>query len=433
MRRTRVYRWSVSLVGTLVLVAVGLLYGVPQLLVLAVVPLGYVAYGSLSAFPVPTVRVERSLSPTDPAPGEPVTVTLTVENTGDRALADVRVVDGVPESLAVADGSPRGCLSLPAGASGDLQYDLVARRGDHAFDPARVRCRSLSGARVVTAEADTTGADSLTCAAGLASAPPRRAVRSRVGTVATDSGGPGLAFHSVREYRPGDPVARIDWRRFARTDELSTVTFRQEQAARVVLLVDVRGPARVAPEPGFPTAAELSVYAAERACAALRTDAAGATVTAAALDDDGPSGPLVEGRDPDPAAMASLFDDLAERAGATGSDAATDPDPLGPDEPELARRLLARLPPDAQVLVCSPLLEDLPVDLVATLRSGDVPVTVLSPSVTGTDTPGARVAALHREDRLETLRARGVSVVDWTPADPLSVALDRSLSAVVGP
>jgi uncharacterized protein (DUF58 family) len=50
-------------------------------------------------------------------------------------------------------------------------------------------------------------------------------------------------------------------------------------------------------------------------------------------------------------------------------------------------------------------------------------VTVVTPDVTGDDTPGGQLAGLERDVRIRTLRRAGVRVLDWDTDRPLPVAV----------
>ncbi|WP_226022672.1 DUF58 domain-containing protein [Halomicrobium salinisoli] len=462
MTTHRVRRWGMALVGTLTLVSVALLAAEPFLLAATAVPLAYVLHGALARVPPEVdLRARRRVETAEPTPGEPVRVTLTVENAGDRALTDVRVVDGVPEELVVVDGSPRGCRSLRPGESAEVTYELVAKRGSYAFGDPVVRVRPLAATAVATAEVAAEGATSLTSATAVDDAPPSDATLPRAGTQPSDGGGSGVEFHATREYQHGDPVNRIDWRRYAKAGELTTVEYRREQSVRTVVVVDARPVACVTPEPGYPTGAELAAYAAERMLAALGRGSAVASVAAVGLADEDVPG----GRDPDGLAWvdaagaadpraARLFDGVGNAAtraarspgherGArkTGTDAGatTDADDATPadraaaatdggaaDLDDAVEALLARLPPTAQVVVCSPLLDDWPVDLVGSLAARGYPATVVSPDVTRGETVGQRVAAAERAFRLEAVELAGASAVDWDLDRSIDVALRAS-------
>jgi uncharacterized protein (DUF58 family) len=69
----------------------------------------------------------------------------------------------------------------------------------------------------------------------LDSAPPP----GRSGERLARSGGAGTEFHDSRPYQLGDDVRSIDWRAFARSDQLMVRVWREELLARVEVLLDV--------------------------------------------------------------------------------------------------------------------------------------------------------------------------------------------------
>lgn len=435
MTRRRVGRWGVGLLGTLALTGLGVLFADPVVLTGAAVPLVYVLYGALSGVRAADLSARRSFDSRRPAPGDAVGVTLTVENTGDAVLPDVRVVDGVPDELAVTGGSPRACAALAPGETATLTYDLVAKRGEYDFSDPVVRLRSLAASERVTVDLASGGATTLSCVEPAADSPPREATSARVGSVPSDSGGSGLAFHATREYQHGDPMNRVDWRHYARTGEFVTVEYREERLARTVLVVDARPVVRVTPRPGYPTGGELCVYAAERLREGLARAGVETTVTAVGVADHdvgglvGPDGlPWVDA-DGRPARAATLFAGLrrvaragAGRVGATPPAAST---AAGVDG--TTGRLLARLSPGTRVVVCTPLLDNWPVGFVRSLARRGVPRTAVSPDVAGGDTPGQRLTALDRDCRLRAIERAGATAVDWSLERPVDRALRRSL------
>ena len=455
----RVRRWSGGLAAALFLVSVSLLAAEPLLLAATAIPLIYVAYGSLSRVPAGTdLQATRAVSDAQPTPGEPVEIELTVTNTGSSSLTDVRVIDGVPEELAVVDGSPRLCTSLRPDESVTLSYAVMAKRGTYTFDAAAVRVRTLSASDEVTVDLPVAGDGSLTCSNTVSEVPMADATLPRAGTLPTDTGGSGLEFHSTRSYQSGDPVNRIDWRRYAKTDELTTIDYREEQAVRTVLVVDARPPARVTPEPGFPTGAELSAYAAERLFDALSRTSVVASVCAVGLaQEDVPGGLGPDGlawvdasgghaaaharqifdsvgraaarqSDDDTADAADVSEDGQPRQ-SQGDDAAqvTTADGGTIEDPDLLA-VLARLPPTAQVVVFSPAADDWSVSLVSSLAVRDYPTTLVSPSLARGDSLGAAVAGTERTARLQRAELSGATVIDWDLDSPIDVALRASLA-----
>lgn len=281
-----VRRWRVGLVATLVLTGVGLVFGEATLLAAAVVPLTYVSYGVLSGLSgEPQLRATRRFDPPTATPGERVTVTLHVENTGEMVLPDVRIIDRVPQ-LAIVEGSPRSATTLGPGETVTVSYTVVPYRGDHEFDAPLVRVRSLSASAMHTEALSVDSGGTLRCRRP-SQDPYAEAVLGRIGRLAADTTGQGTEFYATREYRRGDPMRKIDWRHVAKTGEFVTVQYRDQQTRRSAVVVDVRQPNRRRPVPYHPTAAALSLDAGQRLLAAFeRADGlAGAGVVGLEPDD----------------------------------------------------------------------------------------------------------------------------------------------------
>ncbi|MCG1002152.1 MULTISPECIES: DUF58 domain-containing protein [Halobacterium] len=404
-------RWRGVTALSLLAAAAGTASSSPAALLLAVLGVAYAAYGALFASPSPTLTVERTVHADDPEPGDEVDVTLTVTNDG-AFLPDLRLADDVPAGVEVVDGSPRLATALRSGKSATLRYTVEMYRGEHDFDAVSIRARDLSGARETEATVPTSSrVASVPDLPELASFPLRSQTVQRVGRVPTSQGGSGVEFHATREYRRGDPLSRVDWNRLARTGELSTVQYREERAATVVVVVDARDVAHVADDTGE-DAVEYGVEAAGGVASALLD--AGDRVGVAAF------GPHWEwlapgsGRDH----RARLRDALARRRGFAA---------LAPERRFLGalvfRRLQKHLPADAQVVFCSPLADDNAVEYVRRLEAGGNPATVVSPDVTGAATLGQQVARVERATRIRSLRRAGVRVVDWPAEQSLALAV----------
>jgi len=444
VERVRSARYHGGLVAVLVVGAAGVLTGNDGFLLLALVPLAYVAYGTAGTARA-DVAIDRSFEPERPEPGERVRVRLAVENVGDRTLPDVRVVDGVPEGLAV-DGTPATATALRPGETTVIEYAVRPGYDSYRFDPVAVRSRNPAGTDVATVEL-APATDALDPAAAVEEVPLRDRATPHAGRRPADAAGSGVEFYATREYRHGDPRNRIDWRRLARTGELTTVEFREERATTTVFVVDAREAARGG---AGVDALTLSAYAAVRGLRTLRREGA----SAGALALDGGIDPLVDpGRGP---LEVDLFDRL-DVGGDRGPDAGTatdggrpgpaaagaggetghDPSPGSDDGPlagrdrameagaERGRRLAAHLPPRAQVVFCTPLLDDEPVAVVRALATLGVPVTLLSPDVIDRDSHGGRAAGAARRARVGEIRAAGALLIDWDPDTRLSVALGR--------
>lgn len=404
-------------VGALTLLAVGLgaIVEQPPLLLAGVAAVGYAAWARTGEAPTPELAVERELSTTAPEPGDDVEVTVTVENVGDAALPDLRLVDGVPPALAVTGHAARLGTALRPGKRATFSYTVTAVRGEHEWEPMRVFARNASGSR--EREIEVAAATTLRCLPELratADLPLRGLTSPYAGRVATDVAGEGVEFHSTRDYRRGDPLTRVDWNRFARTGALSTLSFREERAATVVLLVDARTEAYRSVGEGEPNAVERSVDAASQSFSALL--ASGDRVGLAALAPAELWLPPGAGEDHRAAARELLATHPA--LSATPDDARFFPSIR-------LRRLRRRLPTDAQLIVFSPLADDYVVTLVRRLHATGHLVTTVSPDPTATGTVGQRLARVERGNRLSRLRSSGIRVLDWGD-EPLAVALETA-------
>ncbi|WP_435346502.1 DUF58 domain-containing protein [Haloarchaeobius sp. HRN-SO-5] len=436
MTRRDTGRWNVGLTVALVTGAVGLFAQNAAVFTAAAVGLTYAAYGYVTRPPPVDVEVDREVSETSPMPGSDVDVTVTVRNASDRPLADVRVVDGVPETLGVVDGSPRHMTGLQPDETESFEYTVRARRGVHEFGDATVVTRNVSGS-VECRETVSVGSR-VSCHALVDSLPLSDQTIPYPGRVDTDATGEGIEFHSIRKYHHSDPMNRIDWKRFARTGELRTVEFRKDQAATVVVVVDTRYESRVSRRPQEPDAVELATYAAGRICGHLLDD--GNRVGLARYGSsfaylrpgtgDEQAARIRENLSVHAATSIPVGDDGPDAGGhtpAAGDDgSAGDGRPTATDGGWRIDWLRRRIPNGAQVVFVSPLLDDGPLHALRRLRAAGHSLRVVSPNVTSTESPGSTIERVQRDSRLSLLRGRTTKVIEWSPDEPLFAAIERA-------
>ena len=415
VRRTR--RWRGIVAVALFLGAVGLVGKRPLVLLTAVVAVAFSAYPRLTSTPAVDLELDRRLSEESPGHDEDVSVSVSVRNAGESTLADLRLVDGVPPMLRVTAGTPRHAATLRPGQRIEFSYSVEAKHGTHRFEPATAIARDVAGATEV--ETEVSAETALHCAAAVPDLPVRRQTGHRVGRIVTDDGGSGIEFHRSREYRHGDPMNRIDWRRFARTGQLTTVEYRRERAASVLVCLDVREVAYRAADDDEPHAVAYGLAAAEQLVSALQEtpDRYGFAALGREQCWIAPS----SGREhadrirrtleTHPALSAHAPDD-GERADAVADQQFSD--------------VLRRLDSDTQVLVVSPLSDGFVPEIAFSLEAADHAVTVLSPDVTSDGTVGERFGRVDRTNRVNALRGAEIPVVDWDPDVPLGTALARA-------
>lgn len=449
-------RWDVGLAAGLSAGLLGVLLGSATVVAAGVVGLTFAAYGYATRPPDANVRVARAVSNESPAPGADVDVTLTVRNASDGPLAELRIVDEPPEELPVVEGTPAICTSLAAAETATVEYTVRARRGSHAFGDISVLARNVSGTVEHGQAVDLTS--EISCRVGLEELPLASQTTPYAGRVDADAPGEGVSFHSTRQFRPSDPMHRIDWKRYAKDRELTTVQYQETRAATVVVLVDARREMRVARRAGEHDAAEYCAFAAARV-AGVQLDASN-RVGAALYGRPTYLRPGV-GRDQGLRVRAFLEDALAddggdglfdtdqvffgnvERPTAAGDGGQAAPDggrPADDDptwlDPNASRDetgpagwslkwLTRRLPEEAQVVFCTPLLDDRAANTARKLDARGHAVRVISPDVTTDETPGALMARIERRQRLRTLRAE-LPLIEWAPEEALAAAVDRS-------
>lgn len=397
----------------------GILTFQPAVLLMSGLGIAFAAYArSASEPPLAHLEVERTLDDSMPKPGEPVEVTVSVENTSGSFMADLRLVDRVPETMRVVNGSPRLATALGAGSKATFTYTVVAERGTHEW-PLLAIGRDISGSVEREAIIDVDG--EIECVPSLKTTsemPVRSQTSLYSGQVDTSVGGSGLEFFSVREYREGDPMKRIDWKRHARTGELATIDFRKERAAQVVLLFDARDSAYVSPSPGKQHALDRNVEAASEVFGAL--EERGDLVGLAAFDTVpcwlGPSagdGHAERARQlfASHPALSSIPPQFAETEGHYV-------DPM--------THVRRQLSPEAQLMLFSPLCDDYTAEVARHLDSAGHPVTIISPNPTADRTVGQRLAHVERSMRIAALRERGIRIVDWGYDDILGLQLERA-------
>lgn len=427
--KRRTDHWTGIGVVALVAIGVGTLAESTPVVLAGAVGVGYAGFARATEAPTPAFELERTIGDDAPEPGDEVTVELTVENVGGGFLPDLRIVDGVPAGLAVEDGPARLGTALRPGERATIEYTVTARRGRHEFDPVLVLTRdvSRSSEREFLVSCET----SIVCEPVMrpvaAPVPLRAAAATFSGRLTTREGGSGTEFHSVREYRKNDPLNRIDWNRHARTGELATLQFHEERAARVLILVDARQAAYVAPEPDGAHAVDRSVDAAARVATSLLDE--GDTVGLAAL------GPLRRSWETVDSDVEACW--LAPASGhhhrirlqqllATHPQFST----LPPEESsrwitqlQVIRR---RLSAETQIVLFTPLGDPLSIEIARRLDSRGHPVTVVSPDSTAERTTSQQLARVGRRIRRFDLQRAGIPVVDWPAGESIDEAFARA-------
>jgi uncharacterized repeat protein (TIGR01451 family) len=462
-----------------VLVAMGLITLNPVPLAASGILLVFLLASLVQTPAAPGNRLSASydVRPRHPRPADTVTVSVTVTNDGDSTLTDLRLVDTVPNELQVVTGSPRGGGPLGPGESLTIEYEVVARRGEYSFGPIVARTRTLVGSMWTQQSVPIRQPGEMRCAVLADDIPLEERATHFIGSLLADSGGEGVEFYSTREYHRGDPPSKIHWRELAKRGELSTITYRERQAAEVTILTDGRPCAHVSARPGEPNGAHLSGYATYQLMASLVAFGHYVGVAVPGLEPEGaraaqpfPYRRIDPGRGDEQQRLAlELLDDIHGGIHDDGSPGVTvtalrEYDSNSFTEGRAAterldtssvltigdfvRDLTGWTTPNTQYICVTPLLDDAMHGLCRQLQSQGYPIVIISPDVTTPVTAASgpslnsisgategrndirsdfpeRMLRLQRATRIEAMRQQGFTVIDWHPSTPLSVCTER--------
>lgn len=425
------------------------------------------------------LTAQYTITPTNPRPSEHATITLTITNTSDTTFTDLRLIDTVPEELKVTDGTPRAAQALRPNESLTITYDVLAKRGTYTFGPVVTRARTLMGTMWIQEVIQPEAEKELRCAVEIDNIPLEDQATNYIGRLLGNTGGEGVEFHSTREYHRGDSPSRINWRELAKRNELSTITYREQQAAHVTVISDARIWARASAGSGTTSAAVLGAYAAYQLTASLTAQGHYVGMVAPGIQprdieqesqtpfpyrrfehgndvdqqhrafrllqhiDD-----TVTSSDYDPTDTAPLRN-LGEgtfRDGKTGN-STFDINPYKRSIDSFVHDLTGWAGDTTQFIYISPLLDDGAHGLCTQLHKMGCQVIVISPDIitasttaaehnaqsqeptrepTGTRTSiSQRMIAVQRATRIESLRHAGITIIDWEPDTPLSVACKK--------
>ena len=410
----RTHRWRITFWFVLFTTTAGLYLEAPVVFLASIIGVAYAGYPLFVSPPPVDVELSRTVTDETPDHGDPVTVTVTITNTGPQTLPDLRIIDGVPALLTVVDGTPRHTATLRPGGSTTFQYTITAKHGNHRFTPATVIAHDISGGTRIETEIaagkKTTVCEDLDCTVDLREFGLRQEARQYAGQTPSDASGAGLEFQQTRTYQRGDPINRIDWKRYAQTGGLTTVEFREEHRTAVVLYLDARPDAVRAAAATDPHAVAYCVAAAQEVLAALKNQHEQVGVAIFGTDFNWRA----------PRASQQQYAQIDRLLRAHEYDQPTPVDDTATSSGMDIHQLLAQTQGTLEVIMFSPLIDEFGETAAQQLDARGHAVTVVSPDVTTDRTVSEEFVRVERANRVRMLRNRGVPVADWSPEDPLA-------------
>jgi uncharacterized protein (DUF58 family) len=172
-----------------------------------------------------------------------VVVNVTVTNQGV-TLDRLCLSDSLQPGMRVVEGTLRQPALLEPGEATTFQYTFQAERGNFKWETLSVEVADPLGAIETALEVPAAEAVQVPPELKRIRPFPLRTHRTlpSAGSIAARRGGSGTNFWGIREYHPGDPLRRLDWRLTARHPrQFFTKEFEQEALADIGLIVDARG------------------------------------------------------------------------------------------------------------------------------------------------------------------------------------------------
>jgi len=413
----------------------GLVLRNPQLVTVAVVLLSFLTWAALRAAHADVAATGRRIDEDDESDEAPalaslsamrkisaarifedgeINVTLRLQN--ESPLSKIlEVKDTVPEVMRIKEGANYILMELGPRRETLIEYTIECPlRGFYTLGPVSIRVQDPFG--LFHKEKEIHVYDDFLVFPKTEDLKDAF-VKSKVpkiftGAVNIRQPGEGSNFYNLREYIPGDPMRKVNWKAYARSGKMMVNEFERDAVSDIILIVDSRAVSETGP------VSRNSLVYSTRAAASLaqfflsRRDSVGLVLYGSDINSvDRDTG------------KKQLYVLLTKLAGA----AAKGNTPLQ----VVTNRIMPYINKGSPIIIMSPLEGDPTlVNAVRDFRARDFDVTVLSPSslefefdAKRLDRTGYEVLKTERDIMMSELRGLGAFVMDWEPDMLLSTAL----------
>ncbi len=169
-------------------------------------------------------------------------VKIAVRNLGAETV-QLRLMDSLQPGMRLAEGQMQMLAVLRTGEEARMRYAFLSGRGNFTWETIRGVVSDPFG--LVETEVQLPAAARIQVQPELKKfrpfpLRPQRTLHT-AGSIPARLGGRDTNFWGVREYHPGDPLRRLDWRRTARhPGQFFSKEFEQEEIADIGLILDAR-------------------------------------------------------------------------------------------------------------------------------------------------------------------------------------------------
>jgi uncharacterized protein (DUF58 family) len=171
-----------------------------------------------------------------------IAVNIRLSNRG-KNLAFLTLLDPLETEIKILEGQTRQIYCLKSGEEVEMKYSFRADRGQYCWKTIQAVISDPLGLIGTTLE--------LPAPAEIQVRPELQRFRPFIirpqstlhstGSIPARFGGSGTNFWGIREYQPGDPLRRLDWRLTARhPHKFFTKEFEQEEIADIGIILDAR-------------------------------------------------------------------------------------------------------------------------------------------------------------------------------------------------
>ena len=343
-----------------------------------------------------------------------IDVVLRIQNRSSLSKV-LEIRDRVPEVMRIKKGANYVLMDLGGRKETEISYTIEAPiRGFYTIGPVCVRVQDAFG--LFHNEREINLYDDFLVFPKMEDIKDAL-IKSRVpkiftGAVNIRNPGEGSNFYNLREYIPGDPMKKVNWKAWARSGKMMVNEYERDAVSDIILIIDSRAVSETGP------VSRNSLVYSTRAAASLaqyflsRRDSVGlVTYSDEIVSVDRDSG------------KKQLYVILTKLAGAM----AKGNTPLK----IVTNRILPHINRGSPIIILSPLEDDPTIlDAIRDLRARNFDVTILSPSslefefdARRLDRTGYEVLKTERDILISELRGLGANVMDWEPDMMLVTAL----------